>query len=695
MLTTTRQLADYSMNYQRISVYAAQLHEEYWRLVENMFREQAARLFQRAYRKKKQKTFTGEALKMVKDESHPMRFLKEPWGNKFIEYADLIKKGLWLQMDFGDSEFDRNIYKALRKGKITKNEMATALLLKQARTELTTQVKQHRFTEKQPYDPASIEFLTPENLEKFYQSVQALPENERCYFSINFSRQREILFLYDGIMDGAQLTREPFLIALKKYILKRTVPSGERDKLLSSFINLSAKEKDIQEAAKNDLLNFIKERERSYSQYLAYQRYPGNSFSVDSSFFQSTKATQDAALFTSLIRPRSQIPSFAISPDYDENNSDSPLLCMILPTMTVLNKLSEHTYSKKDATVPFFTAGQVSTRLIRYLDETPQKFNQPAQSRPVELTHPDLVRSPKPHDLAVHDFLLSWHDLLHIWISSSIIHKDIVRYLRQVLTAEKKFDMSKTIWQLTDMDFVWIFEERKAQKNGEQIAAIVWGFQFIFYLIDLVGQNDFWKKLDKHDTNLLMIIDMIVNRESWKNFLGGKYPEEMFKLDSPNVWQTYSINVDEGFLGFFTKYDFCPFQQIFVDMKKIIDEKSHHSTMFYILYYRLRNNAKALSLLQEANAFGLEKIFSWTVNHGLQIKRNKKIVENLNEELIHSELWIEVSYMKYITTLLLQRKSLVLFPPPKVQIQSTIADTDIKMEDVDEKTEHVSKKQKT
>lgn len=44
--------------------------------------------------------------------------MKEPIDDKYLEYAEHIKNGNWLGLDFKDPEFIRNMYKALRTGLI-------------------------------------------------------------------------------------------------------------------------------------------------------------------------------------------------------------------------------------------------------------------------------------------------------------------------------------------------------------------------------------------------------------------------------------------------------------------------------------------------------------------------------------------------------------------------------------------------
>ena len=338
-----------------------------------------------------------------------MRFIKEPWGVEASKHAAQINAGKWLALDVAEPEFVRNIYKALHQGKITLNQQATALLLhglymqfKDAQGHLG--IKQYRFDQEGPYDFRKISYEKRRNALDFKQRLAALPETERCYFSINFSRELEIVFLYLEVREREYL--EPS--RLESYVLKLDIDQIEKQQLLMSINN----------------------DRRLIREYITKQMQ-----AIAPDFFNfSTKGKTDlpniARDFSSLefllaiIRLEEQIPAIEISPDYNKHDPSSPLLCLIVPTVSALNAL-QHAMHDHDAVGPFFSAGQVTTRLIRDLDEKPTAFGVEHQSRPVELTHPDLMPNPKPHDYLSHNFLLSWHDLFHCWRSGANMYKPL------------------------------------------------------------------------------------------------------------------------------------------------------------------------------------------------------------------------------------------------------------------------------
>lgn len=188
----------------KVSLTEAKLNKDYFQVVEQMYREQAARILQRAYRTKTNKTFQANYTETLKGPLS-LRFIQEPWGIKNTEHALYIKANQWLALDFSEPEFVRNLYKALRLAKISVNELVTVLQLHTVQQQFPDQpLQQHAFFDTAgPYHIENISYATDEQVEAIKVEIAKLPSHERYYFSINFLRYCEIYFLeYFAVGNG-------------------------------------------------------------------------------------------------------------------------------------------------------------------------------------------------------------------------------------------------------------------------------------------------------------------------------------------------------------------------------------------------------------------------------------------------------------------------------------------------------------
>lgn len=635
------------MKYKRISIADATLNDEYYSIVTNIFHGQAARVIQRNWRGWKNKIYDGKHDETLLDNTHSLRFLKEPYGNKAREHANRINKNAWINLDFQDPEFVRNIYKALRLNLIkNKNLMATALMLYETSNEFQNPIKQFQFDKNGPYHFEKILYATQENIINFKKQLQTLPANENCYFAINFSKKREILFLYSALADGYLSGQKEFHTIMKKFIQKLSLTDCEK-LLYMNFVDDLNSENKI--SAKESLSKLVEEYAVQFDEELSIKKVD-EVIAMSKKQIHHQKDYDSASFLTATLRPRSQLPGVEVSADYNESDPDSPLLCMIIPSMSSLIVLQETMYPKEDISYPFFTTGKFTTHFIRVLDEQPEQYKQMYPSRPVELSHPDVLANQEPHGFQVYNSLLTRHDLVHCWQSSQFAHKPLMRYIRKLLAKEKGYAMSKTIWRLTDLDFNESSLNLKIvmNQNISEEEKFVWRVQTAHTIIDAAG-DDFWKKLDEHDNNLLLIIDMILNNTVWQKLLGFS-TKDAFKLDAPNVYKGMHIGGADA--NFFIYKDLGRFQSIMNNMEIIIgkDKEDEKSIPYYILRYRLRNHLKGSELCNELNDLGIDKFLRWTRNGGLRLISANKEIESLNCDELYQTLLQEITVYKCCTT---------------------------------------------
>ena len=626
-------------------------HPEFKALFQNIFREQQVRLLQQRYRKKlaERKWHEDEKRAPYKETLNgplTLHFLKEPTGTKFQEHATHIKQGQWLNLDFQDPEFIRNIYKALRLNQITTNQLATALLLFAAVIEFkyetssnSLQLHQYKFDEKGPYSPSTITYATTAQLDDFAKRLQQIPQNERCYFTINLHKIREVAFFYFGLDHAATLKSNFFITTFIKYIKKSNCSETEKNNLYSLIKNLP--DRTLQNDLVKTLKDFIIKNEPHFLLFLQ------NKF--DKTLhpnIQTFNKELDSSLFLSeIFMIDEQIPMLIISPDYNENEPHSPLLAFVILTTSALTQLQNAVHSEDESLNLHFTAGQFYPRLIRELDDRHPRYNQQKSSRPVELIHSDLIPNRTPHSYFADAFILCWHDLFHTWRSSSNKNKPLIRYLRNLLSS-KGYDMSKNIYRLTDMDFNGtqqrLFEKTHGLKSNCTLAIIVNQLHFIFAR----STRKFWSHTTEYDDNLFILIDMITNQNKWCEILPHQEtPETLFASNR------YDHNLGK-------LLDYTHFQKSYADIKKIINTFPNKSPIFYIMAYRL-NHSKNISILCK---FGEElnwnKIVYWTKNAGLHFKAGPpleklsagEIEDRLLRTLLHYKTDLSSYHFTHIKT---------------------------------------------
>jgi ankyrin repeat protein len=616
-------LSKHQLDNKMISIDDARWGDEKYNLMLNiLFREPAARVLQHRWRanvkdakwlhkirlKHPEKKFT--VIEGTIKSKLPMRFISEPWGTKAHEHAKQIQAGQWLELDFKDREFERNIYKSLRQGEISADQMVTADLLYHAKKFFRNNLRKYSFDEKGPYDPASIDYATEAKLALFREALKKLPQHDRNYFSINCGRQYEYIFLYNCVNRNEDAARLPQTRTfLEKFVNMLNVSLAEKRKLYADIDNLLDENISIVRKAQENLYRALRKK---YPEV----RHPYTSdYAGTVPLNYRSQEIESPMLAVALFAPDRQEPFIEISPDYDKRNPYAPLLCRIILHTSAWKVLQEAMHGKEHTTDPFYVVGQISTRLIRGLDEKPEEYGLTRQARPIGLIHPDVPNEETLHDAYVDSCTAIMHDFSHAWQNGALPFKPMVRYLRQLFDTTG-YDMSKNIWRLSDMDFSLSHEIQVAiKKNG------IWDQSEMFArFIDWLFKQKFFISTDQHDTHLLLIMDMILNKETWKTWIGS-YPEEI-KLSQEKIGLPCLKN----------------FNKTIQDMKKVIDthqgKNPKNLNLFYILAYRMRHTPEGVSALNQLIATGhdLNTYFKWSRNQG--ILHGERTIENMAPEEI-------------------------------------------------------------
>lgn len=515
----------------KISIKDSKTNLYYWSLMQNIFLEQITRILQKNYRKKHNKIFK-KTFQETLTTPLSLHFIQEPWGTKANQHARRINRD-YLQLDFKDPEFIRNIYKACHQIKITSEQLATALLLYIATHELRSTEPIYKFhfnDEKGPYSLQSISYATSEKISSFKSSLEKIYPSEQYYFAIPLNKTLET-----SILKRCLLEYHPKAITLLgTYINRISYSKRDATQLLES-VKKSMKENRIN----SQLLKYLEHDEKISGE---------NSFS-----------SQNIHFLLSLLQTNSQIPSLLPTHNPDKH---SALFYFILPTIAAFKLLLKSFHSEKDYVYPYLTAG------IFYPIHVTQ-FDKAISSHPIELIHPDLVYNPKKFGkFSVTPFFSIWHDLFRCWQGSSNPFKPTMRFLRQIISNEKNITMSKAIWSLTriDIDYGRAFHEATFISEKKEI------MKNFYWEILSIGTH-FWQKLES-DENLLIIVDMIKNTERWKNIFN-VIPEKIYSRD------VYPEKL----------YTLIKFQTIFNELKNLIQNNPGKNNKFYILAYRLQNSS--------------------------------------------------------------------------------------------------------
>jgi hypothetical protein len=595
---------------QSISYRSSQQNPAYATLFSSMHQEQASRIIQGAWRAWHKITFKSSYTETLTG-ALSLNFIREPHGLMAKQHGMLLEAGNWLGVNYAEPEFVRNAFKAFRLGYITKeNTLATALLLHAAKTQYRsahpTHIKQYRFDEAGPYDFTSITYANADNQVDFRNRLDTLSKGDQCYFSVNLSREEEAGFLYEGLAlrklheVQSPAVQKDFANIIGHYLQKHGIQPSMQEQIVSDIIsdNLAQRQQ-----ATNKVLKEISHLEVASLPFIAL---------TGSSPASTAKQNRmSLSLLINIYGVGEQLPSVTISPDFDQNNPDSPLLCLILPTTSALIELQRAMHGA-DTTAPFFTVGQISPSSLRVMDEFPSRLKRTGQMRGVELIHPDVLESQQLHGAKINPLIAIYHDLFHCWRNGSNPYKATFRHIRQLLESEKKFFASKSIWDLTDMDTAIGWLMRNAEKNGAA-AQIQQTKNYCFYKLLSLTSPDFFTNIHHHDNSLLLLIDMIKHSQKWSVFAKQivlffqqySFPEMMDGFDLPFTFEM--------------KTAYREMKSILTEDNESKNQQTEFSTKSTILRYRLRKHAKGLNLCEQLDALGVDNLLSWHRNGGLYL----------------------------------------------------------------------------
>ena len=187
---------------------------EYGNVVENIFREQAIRTMQRARRKllneRHQKNEENpvpsdihhKAISQVTNSNSMLRVISEPIDDTYLNLATSIKDKAFTLLDFTDTNFILNLYKALRLNKINLSEFFLVYQIYYTKEWFghfdfpCNEMAQIKFTDPNgPYQPSSIQYAKKPQIETF---LAFCTSTNAEYVTVNLGKRAEQAFFETG-----------------------------------------------------------------------------------------------------------------------------------------------------------------------------------------------------------------------------------------------------------------------------------------------------------------------------------------------------------------------------------------------------------------------------------------------------------------------------------------------------------------
>lgn len=465
---------------------------------------------------------------------HNLPVLLEPKPSKeteafLIDLGQKVKKQNFHQINFRQNDFTRHLFLALRKNIINQNQLLTIKLLFEAIPTFNGgQYPQgdlakifHRFNldtnGNGPYNPSQIAYISNDKKDKLQQEIN---NGDLHYYTINLARAQEAFVLDQLVEENADCywVKQVIAVYLRKHF--------KNDPKVENEINLMM-ENDTKIRNKKEIISLI-----------------GRSHDNLQNFLEISMGKEQTTLFLSVILNTSaDVPSIGISPENDANNTKSPTLCFIIPSIDTLNVI-EQCFFKDSAVLPFAVAGNITPRMIRAMTTIPALKSENDYSatdqiieslypvagrlktscRPVEISHPDLPKTKKPHNYNCNDFLLTWHDIYHVWRCSENDKEPILRLINILDErggiGKNHSGMSKGLWNLVDGDFGYT---RLTKMQTSQTRKQYHAFFSMSFILESAGFD--YKK--SSDLNFLLLQDIIIHEKLWTNFLYGISPNKI------------------------------------------------------------------------------------------------------------------------------------------------------------------------
>jgi hypothetical protein len=578
--------------------------------------------------------------------SNPNAELLEPADGEYAKIALSINSNQYEKLSFDDKDFIRNLYKAVRLGDLNLSRLATVSLMYNQVMEFKKDAKgdhSAKVCKIIPADengacgtvwsPKSVSYVTLEMQEKLKNRIKELKAADRNYFAYNFSKKREEMLVLDLVHDDnggsfAEANLESIKKILIEYITHRfdwskPLTTAHYHCMMNNIPCPSSLEPDAPATFKAAALKAIEQlnlsntlprkflrilllatsdniKELSYDYGRTMDKKlitPGRDKNRESSF-----------LLLNLVEAHhEQFPFLSVSPDYNPNDKNTPLLCMLFPSSELAWELRSSIFGE-DATKAFYTMGTVTTRLITACADV--------NSRPVELTHPDVKHHELAHTFYVYDSLLQSHDEhFHLVRNSINAFKDWITQLRTALIANAHHDMSKIIWQFSDLnaeaDFS-VYRTLKKNPNANNAQLKQFKENFVVKMLEFINPEFF--KNSVHDKSLLLIYDMILNKKIWEKALGEwSLADYLFKMNKAYIAELYPEIPGADFISVYKAME--------IQMQKFPKENiEFHILAFRATLHNVDNREKTLALIAILNKKNiLLEMIKWERNSGIML----------------------------------------------------------------------------
>lgn len=625
MLETSTLLINYQM--------VLQSTQDYQIVVMPFYRDQAAKVLQAFFKNPKNKI--------------PRILLQEPTDNELFyqHIKQHITNNRYDLIDYTQTDFTRRLFGALRIGIITMHQMMTAKLMYESlicfhagqmpKNPQACFRRYHLSDKKGPYQPARSMHLWNRQNEDELQTLEhdAVLNEQMHYYTFDI----------------------PLSLAVSYFSKKILAFSNDNDlemiwSVFGNFVQLFLKEYDFQDL-KND---FFEKKIDAYQLSKIVLSYATTKLS------QSIQKDKSTGRFMHALQDTEEgIPFLCLSPS---------VFCFVLPTIETLLWLQDQQHHE-NSTLPIAVIGPVTTRMIRAYDEIPsitkvqtsmqkllstlypitQKFKSAA--RPIELTHPDVECTIKPHGYHCHSLFLSWHDLLHSW-RNSWSDKKLIRRCRRLHDKRGGFalnedGMSKDIWRLVDMDFSLRFKFKFA--DLKTIANFMYILPFAGYDFN---QNT--------DNNYLFLYDICRNSKAWSSVIeilrDAKRMQAVIDANNEEIYLhelSSILNALNNMMNLLSLHPYLTIVEIIIyDLLESFEPMLWHHFDFKTIFYWSKNNGvyfkkEYQNFLREKNIteFCLRKLSPDDLDCALRLIKNLHIIKSLDESasLISRNNTFEVS----------------------------------------------------
>ncbi len=587
--------------------------EKFYYVTEEKAKENPAywQLMQSVFKKQKPIDFSKPA------DPENIGHIVEQEGKKYVEHAEHIKKNEWLKLDVSDPYFLSNLFKALRLNLINLSELSTAQKIYGAPYELRNletgefaKISQyHLLDTKGPYDVKSITYASPEKIEKFKEKLKKLPENQQCYFAVEFSLFRQIHHV-DWLLTQLIETKhnkfslEKNLITLFKNCVDKISPVGLGEK---SYWRRKLEQEIL---TGKDLLNLNK--------FIITSKFKDFYYS-----FKYEEDNESADFLRSILAVEEKMPAVVFSEALGK-------LFFIFLSDEALVALSQAVHGE-DATQLVYNVGGFGLRDL--LNATAQGV------RPVELMHRNILATPIVHACQPRLFMHHWHDLFHAWRNAANMHRKGILYIVNLLIQIKGPKISSPIFRLLDLDAStgWRLRELvRLIESGEKLDQSYIDETYFIGVWSIIKKAFSQEEIDAEDLtehNLILIFDMVENDRVWRDFFTPEctraITDRIPALKESSYFYQYLFKSDEEM------------NTILKKVVEIISDTPGESTLHRILYYSMEEYHVYLDpIVKTCNSLNiqLEDLLMWYPSRGMYFVKTKQDVGEFSSRDITKNL---------------------------------------------------------